>query len=166
MIADDVPMDAQIELTGSQRRLDEVDAASLTASIDLSQPTKGVREVVISDDALALPSGITLRRARPAVLSIRLVPTRTVRVPVAVPTTGTLPDTLELLSILSEPSAVSLVVPESAADPEHVPTEVVDLRQIEEDITKETPLALPPDSQLPSNVPPEVKVRIDVRRRH
>lgn len=124
-----------------------------------------MRDVVIGDDTLTLPSGIALRRARPAVLSIRLQPTRTVRVRVAVPTVGVLPDTLELVDIRVEPDAVSLIMPEDAADPDHVPTEVVDLRQITGDTTMETPLAVPLDSHLPSNTSFEVTVRVDVRSR-
>jgi diadenylate cyclase len=165
VVADELPMDAQVELSGSRRNFDELDFASLTVSIDLSRPARGVRDVVIGDDTLALPAGITLRRARPAVLSVRLQPTRTVLVPVAVPTVGVLPDTLELVSLRAEPNEVSLVVPEDAADPEHVSTEVVDLRQIAGDTTIQTPLAVPPDSHLPSNVRSEVEVRVDVRSR-
>jgi hypothetical protein len=165
VVADELPMDAQVELSGSQRTFDELDAESLTVSIDLSRPTRGVRDVVIGDDTLTLPSGITLRRARPAALSIRLQPTRTVRVPVAVPTIGILPETLELVNLQVEPTAVSLMVPEDGADPDHVPTEVVDLRQIAGDTAIQTPLAVPPDSHLPSNTRSEVTVRVDVRSR-
>jgi diadenylate cyclase len=165
VVSDDLPRGAQVELSGSRRSLDELDAGSLTVSVDISEPTSGIREVVISDDTLALPSGITLRRARPSTLSITLLPTRTVRVPVAVPTIGTLPDTLELVSLRAEPDAVPLIVPEGTAGPDHIATEVNDLRQIGGSTAKEMPLAVPPDAHLPSNARPEVTVRVDVRSR-
>ena len=165
VVADDLPMGAYIELSGSRRSFSELDAGRLMISIDLSQPTSGVREVVISDDTLALPSGITMRRARPSALSIKLSPTRTVRVPVAVPTMGTLPETLELVSLRAEPSAVPLIVREGTAGPDRIPTEVVDLRQIAGDTVKEMPLAVPADSHLPSRLPSEVTVWVDVRSR-
>jgi uncharacterized protein (TIGR00159 family) len=165
VVSDDLPRGAQVELSGSRRSLDELDAGSLTVSIDLSRPARGVRDVVIGDDTLALPSGITLRRARPAALSVHLQPARTVRVPVAVPTIGALPDTLELVSLRAEPGAVPLIVPEGTAGPDHIPTEVIDLRQIAGDTAREVPLALPSDSHLPSNTQSEVMVRIDVRSR-
>jgi hypothetical protein len=164
-VTGDPPQAVEVELSGSPRRFDDLEPAALAVSIDLSMPTRGMREVVISEDALSLPSGIVLRRARPAELSLMLQPTRTVQVPVAVPTTGTLPDTLELVGISPTPEAVALIVPDDAADPEQVVTEPLDLRQIEDDTTKETPLALPPGSHLPSDVEAEVTVRVDVRRR-
>lgn len=163
IIANDLPTHVRVELSGSRRRFDAIDATSLNLSIDLSQPTSGVREVVISEEDLALPSGITLRSASPSELSIGLLPARTVHVPVAVPTTGVLPDRLELVSVRAEPDAVSLIIPEGVAHPRQVPTEIVDLRQIERDTAKEMPLALPPDSHRASDTPSSVIVRIDVR---
>jgi diadenylate cyclase len=165
VVADDLPRNAQVELSGSPRRFEELDAGRLTASIDLSRPTRGLRDVVIGDDALGLPSGIALRQSRPAVLSIHLQPARTVRVPVAVATIGTLPETLELVSVRAEPDVVPLIVAEGAADPDHISTEVVDLRQVAGDIERETPLAVPSDAHLPSNARSEVTVRVDVRSR-
>jgi hypothetical protein len=165
VVADDLPAEAQVELAGSRRSFDELDAENLTVSIDLSRPARGVREVVIAEDTLALPSGITLRRASPGILSIRLQPTRTVRVQVSVPTVGVLPDTLELVSLRADPDAVSLIVPEDGTDPERVPTEVVDLAQVSGDVEKQAPLVIPPDSHLPANAPSEVTVRLDVRSR-
>lgn len=165
VIAGDLRQEVEVELSGSPRRFEELDAGSLTVSIDLSQPTRGVREVVIGNETLTLPSGITLRQARPGAVSMMLQPTRTVRVPVAVPTTGTLPDTLELVGIRSEPEAVTLVVPDDAADPERVVTEPLDLRQITGDATRKMPLALPPDARLPSGDTTGVTVRIDVEPR-
>jgi hypothetical protein len=60
---------------------------------------------------------------------------------------------------------VPLIVPEGTAGPDHIPTEVIDLRQIGGTIAKEMPLAVPPDAHLPSNARSEVTVRVDVRSR-
>jgi YbbR domain-containing protein len=106
-----------------------------------------------------------LRRARPSALSFTLLPTRTVRVPVAVPTIGSLPETLELVSLRPEPDTVPLIVPEGTAGPDHIATEVIDLRQIGRDTEREMPLAVPPDSHLRSRARSEVTVRVDVRTR-
>jgi YbbR domain-containing protein len=165
VVADELPMEAQVELGGSQRTFDELDAESLTVSIDLSRPTTGVRDVVIGEDNLALPSGVALRRTRPATLSVHLQPTRTVRVPVVIPTIGVLPDPLELVGVRAEPEAVDLIVPQGTAGPDQVPTEVIDLRQISGDSEIKSPLAIPPDSHLPSDDSSEVTVRVDVRSR-
>jgi hypothetical protein len=165
MIEGDLPMNAEVEVSGSRRRLDEVDPAGLSLTIDVSEPTSGVRDVVLSDAGLALPSGITFLRARPAALSITFRPTQTVSVPVAVQTTGVLPEGLELVSVRPEPDVVSLVIPKGAVGPDHVPTEAVDLRQIDDDAAKETPLVLPPDAQLRPDAPSKVVVRVDVRPR-
>lgn len=164
-IADVLPTDADLELSGSERSFQELDAESLTISIDLSQPTSGVRDVVIGEDNLALPSGVALRRARPSALSVHLQPTRTVRVPVVIPTIGVLPDPLELVGVRAEPEAVDLIVPQGTAGPDQVPTEVLDLRQISGDSEIKSPLAIPPDSHLPSDESSEVTVRVDVRAR-
>jgi YbbR domain-containing protein len=120
---------------------------------------------VIGESHLALPSGITLRGARPAVLSMRLQPTRTVRVPVVVPTTGVLPEALELVSLRAEPETIAMIVPEGAADPEQVFTEVLDLRQIRGDVQMARPLAIPADSRLRSEEQSDVTIHVDVRER-
>lgn len=165
IITDALPTDAQVELSGSGRSFQELDAESLTISIDLSRPTSGVREVVIGEDNLTLPSGVALRRARPDVLFVPLQPTRTVRVPVVIPTIGVLPETLELVDVRAEPEMVRLMVPEGTAGPDQVPTEVLDLRQISGDSEMKSPLAIPPDSHLSSDERSEVTVRVDVRVR-
>lgn len=69
----------------------------------------------------------------PSVLSVELQPTRTVRVPVVIPTIGVLPHPLELVGVRAEPEAVNLIVPQGTAGPDQVPTEVLDLRQISGD---------------------------------
>lgn len=165
IITDALPTDAQVELSGSGRSFQELDAESLTISIDLSRPTSGVREVVIGEDNLALPSGVALRRTRPDVLFVPLQPTRTVRVPVVIPTIGVLTETLELVDVRAEPEMVSLMVPKGTAGPDQVPTEVLDLRQISGDSEMTSPLAIPPDSRLPPNQSSDVMVRVDVRTR-
>jgi YbbR domain-containing protein len=164
-IADALPMDAQVDLSGSERSFQELDTETLTISIDLSRPTRGTRDVVIGENNLVLPSGVTLRRVRPAILPVQLMPTRTVRVPVVVPTIGTLPETLELVSLRAEPDSTNLIVPEGTAGPDQVPTEALDLRQIIGDSETRRPLAIPPDSHLPSNASSEVMVRVNVRAR-
>jgi hypothetical protein len=88
-----------------------------------------VRDIMIGEDTLSLPSGVTLRRARPAVLPVQLIPTRTVSVPVVVPTIGVLPETLELVNIRAEPDTANLIVPEGTAGPDQVPTEALDLQE-------------------------------------
>jgi diadenylate cyclase len=164
-IADTLPTSAQIELSGSERMLQELNTETLKVSIDLSRPTRGTRDVVIGEDTLSLPSGVALRRARPPVLSVQLMPARTVRVPVIVPTIGVLPQALELVSLGAEPDAASLIVPEGTAGPDQISTEAVDLRQITGDSEAKRPLAVPPDVHLPSNASSEVTVRVDVRPR-
>ena len=165
VLADPLPADAEVELIGSERTFQELDAGSLTISVDLSQPASGVRDVVIGEDNLALPSGVTLRRARPPILSVQLQPTRTVRVPVVIPIIGILPDPLELVSGRADPDAVDRIVPQGTVGPDYVSTEVLDLRQISSDSQAKSPLAIPADSHLPSDESSEVTVRVDVRAR-
>jgi hypothetical protein len=94
-----------------------------------------------------------------------LLPTRTVRVPVVVPTIGTLPDALELVSVGAEPDTVNLIVPEGTAGPDHVATEALDLQHITGDSEAKSPLAIPPDVRLSSTATSEVLVTVDVRTR-
>jgi diadenylate cyclase len=164
-IVGDVPAEVHVELHGSERSFNELDAGSLSVSIDVSRPSRDVREFVITDDNLPLPSGIYLRRVLPTSLFIEMQPTRTVRVPVAVATTGVLPSDLELVGVQPEPDVVSLVVPEHAVQPDVVRTEPVDLRRIDGDTARRTPFAVPADSHLPSGASSDVMVKIDVRRR-
>jgi diadenylate cyclase len=160
-----VPAGAEIELAGSERSFRELDADSLTISIDLSQPTRGIRQVVIGEDSLALPSGITLRRARPATVSVELQAARPVHIPVVIPTIGALPGTLELVSVRADPDTVILRVPEGTTAPDQVFTAPLDLRQITGDTTRNSQLVIPPDAHLPQDASTQVSVRVAVRPR-
>jgi len=164
-VADSARTEAQVDLIGSEQSFQELDPEGLTISIDLSRPTTGMREVVIGRDNVALPSGVELRRARPAVLAIELQRTQIVRVSVEIPTVGMLPDSLELVNVRADPDTVSLIIPAGAVSPGQVRTEVLDLRQITGDAEIKNQLVIPPESRLSANDRPEVAVRVDVRER-
>lgn len=160
-----VPADAEIELAGSERAFQGLDADSLTIAIDLSRPTSGFRQVVIGEDNLALPSGLTLRRARPAVVPVELQAAQPVRVPVVIPTIGALPESLELVSVRAEPDTVILRVPEGTMPPDQILAAPLDLRQITGDSTIDSQLVIPSDAHLPRDASTQVSVRVDVRAR-
>lgn len=164
-VSEPVPTEAQVELSGTQQSFQELDAESLALAIDLSPPATGLREVVIGEDHLALPSGVRLRRARPATLLIELQRMRTVQVAVVVPVVGELPPSLELVSVRPDPDTVTLIVPDRTAPPGQVPSEVVDLRQITGSAEIKRHLLIPTDAHLPADASTEVVVRIDVRVR-
>lgn len=163
VVAEGLPVEASLELSGSERSFRELNAASLVVAVDLSQPSKGVREIVLGEDNITLPSGITLRRARPTSIALELQPTRMVRVPVVIPTTGVLPSRLELVSVDSVPRTLQLVVPEGTDEPDYIETEALDLGQIVGDIELKRPVMVPPQAHLPPDATSDVVVRVDVR---
>jgi hypothetical protein len=135
----------------------------LKASIDLGHPEPGRNEFVITEADLNLPPGIGLRRALPSVPYIQLARTQKVRLPVVVPTIGMLPAGLELVNVWPDPSTVALIVPDAARLPLHVPTEVLDLRQITGSAEFKSKLVLPPNAQLPPGAATDIMVHVDVR---
>lgn len=163
VITGEVPSGAEVELTGSERTFQQLNDDLLMIAIDLSRPVRGISEVVIGEGNLTLPSGITLRRARPASVAVELQATRMARVPVVIPTVGALPDSLDLVGLDAKPDTMNFRVPENMTPPARVVTAPIDLGQITGDSTIDTQVVIPPDVYLPPDASADVSVRVAVR---
>jgi uncharacterized protein (TIGR00159 family) len=158
-----VPTTAQLDVSGSGRSIEGLDSEQVTISIDLSQPRRGLREVVIDEANVQLPPGVDLIRARPAVLEVRLAPTKEVTLPVVVPHVGSLPEGLELVDLRADPATMTLFVPDDVTPPSELVTEILDLRQIRGTTAVTSRVRLPPDSRLPADAESAVVIRVRTR---
>lgn len=159
-----VPSNAEVSLSGPEQVFRRLDTDELAVSIDMSQPHVGPDEIVIAESDLNLPAGIDLNRVDPQVIRVSLSRLQSLTVPVAVRTSGTLPDSLQLAGVKADPDSISIMVP-IGEDLERsmVETKAIDLASIRRDSTITTRLVLPEGSSLPSGASKDVTVEIRVR---
>ncbi len=154
----DTALTALVTLAGSDQALRRLDPAQLAVSFDLAEPELGENELLITEEQLRLPSGVRLYDVSPRELEVGIRRQVAVELPVRVRTTGTLADSLVLVS---EPERITLLATGDTADlPDHVPTEPVDLGRIPRAGGTTVRLALPPGLRVPGGAEPEVSVRL------
>jgi YbbR domain-containing protein len=115
---------------------------------------------------MKLPSEISLIRAEPSVVRVTAYPTQTVRLPVEVITHGRLPAEWELVSQKpSQPSVVVKVRESLLHQIKTVPTKPIDLSEVSSTRTQEVPLVLPEGVWPAEEMPGNLKVEFQLRRR-
>jgi len=162
-VLEPLPETVQVDLAGAESRLQAVDPGGLTMAVDLSSPTVGTQRMELGGkDSLVLPAGIELRRVLPAALSLDVRRTRTIEVPVAVPTVGSPRPGLTVAGLRTSPRTVPLLVPADATAPERVLTEALDLRRLSGDVSVTSRLVVPAGSRLANDVGTDVRIDVDV----
>lgn len=165
-LVEPTPSEVRVTLTGSELAFQNLDPSTLAISLDLTGVEEGPNEFVIGDDDLELPSGLQLYQVEPSTVQIRAQPLQPVRVPVQVQTTGTVPPSLELVSLQPTPDSVGVLVPKGlSTPPTAVPTHPIDLGAVTESSSVEVELDLPPKTQLPDGQSSTVSVYVRVRPR-
>lgn len=153
-------IEARVVLSGSEQAFRLLDSQNLVASFDLSDPQPGQNELIITEDNLNLPSGVSLTDVNPREFTIGARRQEELELPIQLRTVGVLPDSLTLIS---DPQTVTVLVPAgSAYPPEHVLTEPIDLQGGLEGAVRST-LVLPPGIRLPPDESAEVTVRVERR---
>jgi uncharacterized protein (TIGR00159 family) len=164
IIEDELPAKMRITLAGSERAFKEVDNKSLKVSIDLRDIGEGDNDIVVSEQHLNLPSGLTVRSLESNVISFQAFPTASAEVAVEPYTIGMVPPPLVLEGIDVKPRTVTLLVPRRERDQfKHIRTEVINLSDIRQTTTQQPRLLLPPRSRFPELKQPPVEVTIRVK---
>ena len=157
------PDAAALTLSGRERAFESLDMNSLTISFDAERLREGVNDLPIDQDAVDLPGRLILSGAEPA--SVRVVARRliAVRVPVEVPTLGSLPGDLILSDLQPQPAQVTLMVRPDGPEPDRLLTEPIDLGTIQASGPVQRALILPVGSRLGPEEQSQVVVQVDVQ---
>ncbi len=160
-----IPLEARVTLSGSEQAFRLLDPAGLALSLNLEELEAGVSQIALGEDQLDLPSGISLSQVEPRTVRLEAQRMQPVEVAIRPRTTGSLPDSLELVALIPSPAHITLRAPAAADPPATIPTEPIELDTIMESTQVETRLILPPGLRLPPEQDIGVTVRVQVRAR-
>jgi YbbR domain-containing protein len=114
-ISNDPPRSVDVLLTGSKHKLDEMDRASLIATVDISDQRAGERPLRLADRAHIdlLPDGVKIDAFQPSAITIRLEPIIQKQLSVEPKIEGTPADGYEVYSVRLDKTTVSASGPAS-----------------------------------------------------
>lgn len=151
----------RVTLSGTERAFAMLDAESLTVSLDMRDAQPGPQVISIGEDDLELPRGISVEQIEPSNVSVTAYRTEPVRVEVRPRFTGTLPKSLTLTGVETDPATV-FVRHSSGRQVPHVSTEPINLGELRETRKFQVPLALPRGLRLTDGSADTVQVTVKV----
>lgn len=161
---DPSPPEVRVILSGSQAAFQLLDPSNLTVNFDLEDIREGENRFVIEDDDLQLPPDMDLYDAEPDAITVHAERLRRVQLPVRIQTTGSLPDSLELVAAAVAPDSVDVLIPVNSGLDE-IRTDSVDLTEVTESTLTTAGLVLPDRARWPEGGSREVEVRLQTRAR-
>jgi hypothetical protein len=107
--------EVDVVIAGDKRRVDQVDKADLSVSVDISDIQPGDRVLVLTPESVnvSLPAGIKLEEILPNRIAVRVEAVEEKEVPVQAETEGQLPEGLEIYSQMVVPPTVRVRGPSS-----------------------------------------------------
>ncbi|MFO8174835.1 MAG: diadenylate cyclase [Longimicrobiales bacterium] len=156
------PNTVRVRLSGPDQAFRLLDPDQLVVTLTLDQPQDGENRLTIDRGNLNLPDQITLESVDPEVVEVRAWPLTPTLLEVHVPSRGSLPDSLELVSLRPEPDSVTVLLPEGRSLSQLV-TEPVALDSVFQTGSLKRALVLPDGVLLPDQRAAEVTVHITVR---
>lgn len=157
------PEQVQIQISGSERAFKAFDWSGLKANLDLSDVTQGRQSLFLDDDAISLPAEMSITAIEPNVVHVTAYRTEMVELPVEVKTRGELPDGYKLDGIRASIETVTVKVSTSRAGSiKSIPTEPVDLANLNSSKSLKIPLKLPqgvwPGPETPGTINVEIEI--------
>lgn len=166
MIESVSPQQLRVNVMGSERAFTAYDWSTLRVTLDLSNPAEGEHSVVVKEEAMRLPKEISLVRAEPSVVRVTAYKTKTVTLPIEVNIHGELPEMWELVSKLPSEESITVKVRESLVPRiKSIPIKSIDLADVSDSPTQTAPLLLPKGVWPSENMPGEIKVTFELRRK-
>lgn len=155
---------ARVTLSGPEHAFRLIDPAALAVAFTLAEPVEGENRLTISRENLDVPTSIALDGADPEAVTVKAWPLFPTLLPVHVPTRGSLPDSLELVSLQAEPDSVTVLAPEDHGL-SRLSTTPVSLDSVGGTVSMRRSLELPNGTVLPDPSSAEVTVHVTVRTR-
>lgn len=160
-----VPSQAQITLSGTEKSFRLLNSASLVMTLDLQDVQEGENTYVLNEQNLNLPDGINMTQVDPRSLNLEVNRIQPYLLPVKVPTRGRLSDSLQLSNFTWTPKEVTVLFKKDAKSlPDSIQTTAVDLTQIDTSAEIVRALELPDEALLSPESNPEIKVMVEVKK--
>jgi hypothetical protein len=158
------PMEARVTLMGPERAFVALSPDRLTFTLPAARFKTGEQRVLLRDQDLSLPPGLTVRRVDPDAVTVIAHETVVVEVPVKATVRGKLRPGLRLARIEPIPRRIELRVRKDERwKYNDIRTEPVDLSGLDENTTLYRPLSPPAGARLASGAPEQVTLKISVR---
>jgi uncharacterized protein (TIGR00159 family) len=152
---------AQVTLSGPDQAFRSIDPSQLAIAFSMSEPTEGTNELAVDRSNLDLPEELTLDGVNPSTIQVQARPVTAYVLPVSVPTSGELPDSLRLIGLRAEPDSVTVIAPRGSPFG-RVVTEPVRLDSIRQTTALERPLVREDEMRFSENGSSVVTVHITV----
>ena len=157
----------RLELSGSSTLMRSLRPEQVNVRIDLSKASIGANTVPITKESIALPPGISLKKAEPTAVNVTLDTVLTKEVPVQVDWVGAVSEDLLITEVRIEPEMIEIIggkeVLESVAT---IYTEPVSLDNLKDNGATTVRLALSPASlRIASGSKDKVTVEYVVKQR-
>lgn len=165
IVKESLPMQTQVTLAGSEQAFRSLDPTELVITFNLEEENLTSEELIITENHIELSNDLQLYDVNPRALEIETKDVKQVTLPITVPTTGRLPDQLELAEINTDPDSITVNVQQNTEIPDSLTTEPIALSEIEESTELERPLVLPSGVNLPQEVSGNITVSIKVREK-
>ncbi|MEA3222779.1 MAG: diadenylate cyclase [Thermodesulfobacteriota bacterium] len=158
--------EATVTLMGSLQAFQLFDPATLKISVDLSTLKEGRQEIVLARDMIKAPSNLSLVRIKPKKIRITAYKLLSIKVPIQVETTGSLPAGMILKEKVATPDSITVLAPRKLRKSKIIiRTEPIDLSKITKSVTLEPKVIFPPDIRFKNGRIPSVKVTIEVEQK-
>lgn len=164
-LQDSVPLQARVTLSGPEQAFRTFDQNGLVISFDLATENINDSELEITGNDMNLPTDLRFFEASPPTLKLKSQQLTSLKIPVKIPTTGSLRAGLQLISITSSPKTIAVMADTTGTLPDSIATEAINLSSIQNSATIQKRLQLDSAAlKLPKDESSQVYVKIQVRR--
>ena len=141
MIANEVPSLVDVRISGPRTVLMNLKPSDISLSVDLGDLEPGVTSFKRLEERLNLPNVLKVTRLSPSFVDVKLERIKDKTVPVQVLFSGSLPPGLRVSGAVPKPAKVTVTGAEGELkDVGEVPTEPVDLSDVQQSFTLMVPL--------------------------
>ena len=163
VLQDSVPLEARLTLAGSDQAFRLFEQSQLVVSFNLNNYSGG-DELVITESNVNLPSDLKLYEVSPRSLKIRVQKLKKYTLPVEVPTRGTLPNRLSLISVAPAKDSISVMAVDSTGSiPGSLLTQPIDLSTLDSSSELLLDLIIPENIRLPDTTSRQISVAVKVK---
>ncbi|MBI5115503.1 DNA integrity scanning protein DisA nucleotide-binding domain protein [Candidatus Poribacteria bacterium] len=160
------PKEATVTLLGRKPAFDLMDPQTLIITLDVSALKEGPQQIVVSTNSVTHPSSLAVLSIEPDKISLTAHQMIPISLPVKVQTSGRLPNGLNLAGMEVSPPSITVMAPNRRYNGSlKIQTEPIDLSALTASTTFTPEIILPEDVRFADRETPEVKVKIEIRKR-
>jgi hypothetical protein len=165
VIDENLPTKMKVTLRGPERAFSTFDAKTLKIALDMSNPTEGFQEIMVTDKLLGLPADLSVLGADTPPITVNAFRETRIELPIKVELDGVVPEGYRVARVMVSPDRVAVLIPQKELGRYHaIKTFPIRLDNLEKDGTIQAFLDLPENVRFPRGKPPTVLVTIVVQK--